>query len=262
LVYRGRPENAPLVVVVNDTMAARYWPNDDALGKRFRMGGPGGTRPMMTIAGIVKTSRHNAIVEEPRAEMYLPQAQRPTTVGISAARTMALALKTDRDPLALSGALRDLVRAVDTNIPVADIQTMEQVTAKALAAPRFAAFLLGVFALLALAAVGTYATLSLLVAERANEIAIRMALGAERRTVIGAVVREGVGFAAGGIVVGLAGAWFAARVLETHLYRVTAVDPLTFATVPAIPIGVALLATWAPAYRAASVNPVTTLRHG
>ncbi len=257
-------ENAPLVVVVNDTMAARYWPNDDALGKRFRMGGPGGTRPMMTIAGIVKTSRHNAILEEPRAEMYLPHAQLPTTVGNSAARTMALALKTDRDPLALSGALRDVVRAVDPNIPLADIQTMEQVTAKALAAPRFAAFLLGVFAALALAlaAVGTYATLSLLVAERANEIGIRMALGAERRTIIGAVVREGVSFAGGGIVVGLAGAWFAARVLETLLYGVSAVDPLTFATVPAILMGVTLLATWAPAYRAASVNPVTTLRVG
>ena len=89
-----------------------------------------------------------------------------------------------------------------------------------------------------------------------------MALGARRRTIIGAVVREGVSFAAGGIVVGLAGAWFAARVLETLLYGVTPVDPLTFATVPAILIGVALLATWAPAYRAASVNPVTTLRHG
>ena len=257
-------DNAPLVVVINDTMAARYWPGVGAVGKRFRMGGPGGTSPMMTIVGIVRTSRHNAVVEDPRAEMYLPHAQLPTTVGISTARRMALVLKTAREPLALAGALRDVVRAVDPNVPIADIQTLEQVTAKALAGPRFAAFLLGVFALLALslAAVGTYATLSLLVAERANEIGIRMALGAERRTIIRSVLREGLSFALGGIAVGLAGAVLAARVLETLLYGVSAFDPLTFAIVPTILIGVALLATWAPAYRAASVNPVKTLRHG
>ncbi len=120
------------------------------------------------------------------------------------------------------------------------------------------------FALLALtlAAVGTYATLSLLVAERSNEIGIRMALGAERRAIIASVVREGLSFAAGGIALGLAGALFTARVLETLLYGVSAFDPLTFAIVPAILGSVALLAAWAPAYRAASVNPVKTLRHG
>jgi predicted permease len=257
-------DNAPLVVVINDTMAARYWPAEDALGKRFRMGGPGGTRPMMTIAGIVRTSRHNAIVEEPRAEMYLPHAQLPASVGLSAARSMTLVLKSDGDPLALTGPLRDVVRAVDPAIPLADIQTMEHVTANALAGPRFAAFLLGVFALLALtlAAVGTYATLSLLVAERGNEIGIRMALGAERRTIVTAVVREAVHAAVVGIALGLAGAVFVVRVLEALLYGVSAVDPLTFASVPAILIGVSVLAAWAPAYRAASVNPVNTLRHG
>jgi predicted permease len=256
-------ENAPLVAVVNDTMAARYWPGEDAVGKRFKMGGADSPRPMMTIVGIVKTSRHNAVVEAPRAEMYLPHAQLPTTTGVSAARTMALVVKTDGDPLARADALRAAVRAVDPNIPVADVQTMENVTATALAAPRFAAFLLGVFAALALtlAALGTYATISLLVAERTSEIGIRMALGAERTTIVTAVLREGLGFAAGGIVVGVAGALLVGRVLETLLYGVTSFDPLTFAVVPALLTGVALLATWAPAYRAASVNPVKTLRH-
>ena len=256
-------DNAPLVVVVNETMAVRYWPGEDAIGKRFRMGGPGGTRPMMTIVGIVGTSRHNAVVEEARAEMYLPHAQLPATVGISAARSMALVVKVERDPLAIVGGVRDVVRRVDPNIPLADVQTMEQVTARALAGPRFAAFLLGVFAALALtlAALGTYATISLLVAERSNEIGIRMALGAERRTIIASVLREGVGFAAGGLIIGLSGSILAARVLETLLYGVTTYDPVTFATVPAILGVVALVATWAPAYRAASVNPVKTLRH-
>jgi putative ABC transport system permease protein len=257
-------EDAPPVVVVNETMAARYWPGSNAVGQRFRMGGPGGTLPMMTIVGIVKTSRHNAVVEDLRAELYVPHAQMPTSVSISAARRMTIVVKAERDPLALAGALREVVRSVDPNVPVADIQTMAQVTAKALAGPRFAAFLLGVFAVLALslAAVGTYASLSLLVAERSGEIGIRMALGAERRVIIASVLREGLSLGAGGIALGLAGALFGARVLETLLYGVSAVDPLTFTLVPTILIAVALLATWLPAYRAASVNPVETLRHG
>jgi putative ABC transport system permease protein len=255
-------ENAPLVVVVNDTMAARYWPGESAIGKRFKMGGRDSTRPLMTIVGIVKTSRHNAVVEEPRAEMYLPHAQLPTTTGVSAARFMTLVLKADRDPLALTGALRDAVRAVDPNVPVADVQTMEQVAATALAGPRFAAFLLGVFAALALtlAAIGTYATIALLVSERASEIGIRMALGAERRTIVASVLREGLAYATGGIVIGVGGALLLTRVLETLLYGVTTFDPVTFGAVPALLVTVALLATWAPAYRAASVNPVKTLR--
>jgi putative ABC transport system permease protein len=141
---------------------------------------------------------------------------------------------------------------------------MEEITATALARPRFATLLLGGFALLALtlAAVGTHATVSLLVSQRAGEIGIRMALGAEKGTILAWVLREGLALAAGGIVVGLAVALFAARVLGSLLYGVSAFDPLTFALVPVILATVALLATWAPAYRAASVNPVQTLRLG
>jgi predicted permease len=257
-------ENAPEVVVINDTMAARYWPGEDALGKRFRMGGTGSTRPLMTIVGVVRTSRHNAVVEEPRAEMYLPHAQLPATVGLGAARSMALVLKTGGDPLALASGLRDAVRAVDPDIPLADVQTMEQVTATALAAPRFAAFLLGVFAALALtlAAVGTYATVSLLVAERSYEIGIRMALGAERLSILSSVLREGAALAAAGIAAGTVGALLLSRTLDTLLYGVETRDPVTFAAVPALLAAVALLATCAPAYRAASVNPVKALRQG
>ena len=257
-------EDAPLVVIVNDTMAARYWPGESAIGKRFKMGGPDNARPMMSIVGVVKTSRHNAIVEEPRAEMYLPHAQLPTTTGVGVARTMALVIKAEGDPLALIAAVRETVRHVDPNVPIADVQTMAQVTATALAGPRFAAFLLGVFAVLALtlAAIGTYATVSLLVAERSSEIGIRMALGAERRTIVSSVLREGFAYAVGGIAVGLGTALMFARVLETLLYGVSAFDTVTFAVVPAMLAFVAMLATLAPAYRAASVNPVKTLRQG
>jgi putative ABC transport system permease protein len=255
-------EDAPLVVVVNDTMAARYWPGDTALGKRFKMGGVDSTRPFMTIVGIVKTSRHNAVAEDARAEMYLPHAQLPTTTGVSAARVMALVVKTEDDPLALAGALRDAVRAVDPNVPVAEIQTMSQVTATALAQPRFAAFLLGVFAVLALtlAAIGTYATISLLVSERAAEIGIRMTLGAGRRTIALGVLREGAVYAGAGLAAGLAGATLFTRVLQSLLYGVTPSDPLTWAAVPVVLATVSLIATVAPAYRAASVNPIDALR--
>ena len=268
-VLRGRwltdadREQAPPVVVINDTMAGRYWPGQDALGKRFQMGGPGATTPMLSIVGIVKTLRHESVVEEPRAEMYLPHAQLPTSVG-SPSRGMALTLKTAGDPLALASVLRDTVRELDRNLPVSDVKTMEEITATALARPRFATILLGGFALLALtlAALGTHATVSLLVSQRSSEIGIRMALGAEKRIIVASVLREGLALAAAGIAVGLAGALFAARVLETLLYGVSAFDPLTFTIVPAILAAVALLATWTPAYRAASVNPVKALRHG
>jgi putative ABC transport system permease protein len=214
--------------------------------------------------GIVGTTRHNTVVEEARAEMYLSHAQLPTTTGVSVSRQMALVLKTDGDPHALAAGLRNVVRAVDPNIPLADVQAMEQVTATALAAPRFAAVLLGLFAALALtlAAIGTYATISLLVAERSGEIGIRMALGAERKTIVTAVLREGLGYAAGGIVFGIIGALIVTRLMESLLYGVTTSDPVTFTAVPLVLALVALFATWAPAYRAASVNPLKTLRQG
>jgi putative ABC transport system permease protein len=254
-------EDAPPVVIINDTMAARYWPGEDAMGKRFRMGGSGSTLPFMTIVGIVRTSRHNAVVEEPRAEMYLPHAQLPISVG-APGRALAVVVKTDADPLALASALRETVRSLDPNLPLAEIQTMEQVTARALAGPRFAAVLLGLFAALALtlAAVGTYATISLLVSQRAYEIGIRMALGAERRTILRWILGEGLTLAGLGVAIGVVGAVFLTRILGTLLYGVGTRDPLTFLLVPALLATVAIVASLNPARRAASVDPVRTLR--
>jgi hypothetical protein len=227
-------EDAPPVVIINDTMAARYWPGEDAIGKRFRMGGPGGTLPFMSIVGIVRTSRHNAVVEEPRAEMYLPHAQLAVTVG-APGRALAVVVKTDADPLTLVGALRETVRSLDPNLPLAEIQSMEHVTDTALSGPRFAALLLGLFAALALtlAAVGTYAAISLLVSQRAHEIGIRMALGAERGAILRWIVGEGLTLAGVGIAIGIVGAVFLTRILATLLYGVGTRDPLTFLLVPA-----------------------------
>jgi ABC-type antimicrobial peptide transport system permease subunit len=217
----------------------------------------------MTIVGIVGTLHHDAVVEEARAEMYLPHAQLASSVG-NPARGMAIVIRTTQDPVGVAVALRETVRALDRNLPISDIQTMETITATALAGPRFAAFLLGIFALLALtlAAVGTYAVISLLVSERSHEIGIRMALGAEPRTIVTSVFREGLSLAGGGIALGIAGALLVSRLLETLLYGVTSLDPFTFVVVPAMLAMVALLASVMPARRAASLDPVTTLRQG
>ena len=254
-------EDTPLVVVINDTMAARYWPGQDALGKRFQMGGTGTTRPPMTIVGIVRTSRHNAVVEEPRAEMYLPHAQLPRSLGGSG-RSLTIVIKTERDPLTAISPLREIVRSMDRNLPLADVRTMDDVTAAALAAPRFAAWLLGLFAVLALtlAAIGTYATVSLLVTERAHEIGIRMALGAERSTILGSVIGEGLALAALGVAIGIIGALLVARALETLLYGVERLDLATFTLVPIVLVVVAVLASLTPALRAASLDPARALR--
>ena len=263
LLTNADHEDALPVVVINATMAARYWSGQDPLGKRFQMGGTGTTLPAMTIVGIVRTSRHNAVVEEPRAEMYLPHAQTPRTAG-GPVRNVAVVVKTKGDPLAMVEPLRQTIRAMDRNLPIAEVQSMDQITATALAGPRFAAFLLGLFAALALtlAAIGTYATISLLVSERAHEIGIRMALGAERRTIVGWVLGEGLTLAGIGIAVGTAGAMLVSRVLRTLLYGVDAADPLTFLTVAIMLALVAVMASFNPARRAASLDPLTTLRRG
>jgi putative ABC transport system permease protein len=257
-----REDSVP-VVVINETMAERYWPGQEAIGRRFRMGGPGSRLPDMTIVGIVRTSRHNAVVEEPRAEMYLPHAQIARSVG-GPARSMAIVVKTQDDPLTRMSAVTEVVRTLDRNLPLADVRSMEQVTADAVAGPRFAALLLGLFAVLALtlAAIGTYATVSLLVSERSVEIGIRMALGAERRAILAWILREGLLLATVGSAFGVAGALALTRAIETLLYGVSRLDPTTFAAVPVVLVVVAVIACWHPARRAASLDPASMLRQG
>ena len=247
--------------VINDTMAARYWPNEDAVGRQFMMGTD--DKPWLTIVGIVGTVRHNAVVEEPRNEMYIAHAQLPAHIG-STPRGMTLVVKTDANPLALTGQVRDAVRSIDRNLPVSDIKTMEQVTATALSQPRFVTFLLALFAgtALTLAAIGIYGTISLLVAERTQEMGIRLALGANRPAILKLVLGQGMVLTAIGLAIGVAGATILMRTLSGLIYGVGTLDPLTFVAVPALLCLVALLACFLPARRAASVDPITTLRQG
>ena len=259
LITDADREDAMPVVIINDTMASRYWPGEDAIGKRFRLGSA--QRPWLTIAGIIPTVRHNEIVEEPRAEMYVPHAQWHLAT-TNAARSMALVLKTASEPLALAGGVKSAVRALDPNLPVSAIQTMDTVMAKALSRPRFTASLLMVFAALALvlAAVGVYGMISLVVSERSREIGIRMALGARSGTILAMVMRRSLTLGVIGIAAGLGASALIAPLLESLLFAVKPLDPLTFAAVPGVLLLVIAAGSFAPARRASRVDPLIALR--
>jgi len=165
-------------------------------------------------------------------------------------------------PIAWAGQVRDAVRAIDRNLPVSDLRSMEDVTASALSQPRFITFLLALFAgtALTLAAIGIYGTISLLVAERTQEMGIRLALGANKPEILKLVMGQGMILTAIGVSIGLAGAAVLTRTLSGLIYGVGTLDPMTFIAVPALLCAVALAACFLPARRAASVDPITTLR--
>lgn len=252
-------ENAPTVAVVNETMATRYWPREDPIGKRFRVNRE--TYPWITIVGVVGQVRHNAITEKPRAEMYVPHAQWGAAGG-DTPRGMTFVIRTAADPLGVLPHVRETVRSVDPNLPLAEVRTLNQVTADALSQARFTALLLSLFAGLALtlATIGIYGVMSLLVARRRREIGIRMALGARSGSVLGMVVARGMTLVAVGVAIGLVAAAGLTRVVVSLLYGVTPLDPMTFTAVPAILASAAILACLIPAGRAARLNPVITLR--
>lgn len=247
------------VAVVNETMARRYWPGEEALGKRFHLGTA--DQPWVTIVGIAPGVRHNAVVEEPRAEMYLPHSQFALQAG-GTTRGMTLVLKTAGPPLSVVPALRELVASMNPNLPLSEVRTLEEVTDQALAEPRFSAFLFGIFGALALllAAVGLYGVLAYFVARRTREIGIRMAVGADRLSVSRLVLAEGLLVAGSGIAAGVVASLAATRLLTGQLYGVKPADPATFTAVTLLLLAVAALASYLPARRAAAVSPVRALR--
>jgi ABC-type antimicrobial peptide transport system permease subunit len=195
--------------------------------------------------------------------MFIPHSQWARATAMDYAPLgMTVVLKTAGDPLAQVAAVRAQVRALDPSLPISEIRTMSEVTARALAQPRFVALMLGAFALLAstLAAVGMYGVIAFLVARRSREIGIRMALGATQQAVLRQVLREGVALAGLGASVGVIGALWLTRFLTAQLYGVQRLDPLTFAVVPLLLLFVGLGATWLPARRAAAVSPLAAFQ--
>jgi putative ABC transport system permease protein len=265
-VVRGRPITADdrsetmLVGLINEEMARLYWHGRDPVGGRFKIGG-GADRPWVTVVGIVGNVRHNGITETIKEKFYVPHTQWHKSLG-NAIRSMTLVVKTQGDPRALAGAVRQAIRTLDPNLPVADVRTMDDVVAATLSAPRFTGMLLGVFAALALAlsAIGIYGVLSYVVSRRTREIGIRLAIGAGRGQVLRLVLGSGVGLSLVGIVIGLAAAASLSRLMGTLLHDVEPGDPATFAAVAATLTAVAIAASLVPAWRATRVDPVRALK--
>lgn len=251
------------VAVVNQTMARTYWRDPAAaIGGRIRLGSAAG-RPWATVVGIVADERHAGVTSTIREKFFIPHIQWPVaTNGGDAIRSVFVVARTSGDPLSVAGAIRNEVRAMDAGVPVSHVRTMNDVVAAALATPRLTGFLLGAFAALALslAAVGIYGVLAYLVSHRTQEIGVRLAIGAEPSRVLGMVLRYGLSLAAIGIGIGLAGAFALSRSIEGLLYGVRPNDPVTFVTVPALLLFVALLASFLPAWRATKVPPTIALR--
>jgi putative ABC transport system permease protein len=253
----GDDEAAPRVIVINQTMANRYWPNDDPIGKRMAIGDSSKDTSWRTIVGIVGDVRHASLTEEPVPFAFIDYRQ-----DLESWPRMGFVLKTKPDAATLIAAVRGSLVSIDSQQPVYAIEPMEKLLEEAVAPRRFVMSLIAGLALVALllAMVGIYSVISFSVSERTREIGIRMALGAKRRDVLGMVLRQGMAISALGIVAGLAIAFGLMRLLRTLLFEVSATDPTTFGLVAALVMFVALLACYLPARRATTVDPLVALK--
>jgi putative ABC transport system permease protein len=247
-------ERTTNVILINETMARRYFPSEDPIGRRLSFA-YGDEPAMREIVGIVGDVKHRGLTEDSGAEVYVPYAQIPHA-------SMSIVARTAGNPLSIVAAVRSEAFAIDSNQPVASIRTMEQYLADSVASQRFSTTLLGLFAALALAlaVVGIYGVMSYLVTQRTHEIGIRLALGARPRDVLLMVVRQGMTLTATGLLIGLALALAATRLLANLLHGVSTTDPATFAGVSLVLLGAALLACYFPARRATKVDPMVALR--
>jgi predicted permease len=249
------------VTVINETMARTYWKNpQDAVGGRIRVGSM--KNPWVVVIGMIADERHNGVTGIVKEKFYVPHSQWHLATGGNLIRGGFLVVRTAGDPMSLAGSVRSEVRALDPNIPVANIRPMAEVVAASLATPRLTGFLMGTFAAVALmlAAVGIYGVLSYLVARRTHEIGIRLAVGADRSQVLLLVLKQGLTLAGTGIAAGVIAAFLLTRLMQSLLYQVQASDPMTFVVVTAALVVVALLASALPAYRATRVSPLIALR--
>jgi predicted permease len=245
-----------MVALINKTMAQELWANTDPVGKRIKF--PGSERnpqPWRTIVGVVEDVSQYGLDKKPPKQIYLPFEQFPTMFN-------SLVVKTEADPKAIIGAVRNEILAVDKDQAAFNIKTMDELMANTIALRRFFMSLLVIFALLALvlASIGIYGVVSYAVSQRTHEIGIRMALGARPLDVLQMVISNGMSTALVGIAVGLAGAFVLTRWLESLLFGVSTTDPVTFVAVPLLLVGVALVACLVPARRATKVDPMIALR--
>jgi predicted permease len=264
-IVRGRgfePANgagsAP-VTVVSESLAREFWPGEEALGKRIRLSGP--DLPWITVVGIARDVRPEALSEPPRPTYYVPTSQFASMAGF-ADPGMTLVLRTAGDPVALTNAARLVIRELDPDLALDNVQTLASVVTSSVARPRFAASVLGAFGVsaLVLAVVGVYGVLSYAMTRRRRELAVRMALGASPGQVSRLVIGSGLRLAAVGVALGMVAAVAGGRVLTALLYEVSPTDPATLVTVGATLLLAAAAASWLPARRATTVSAAEVLR--
>jgi putative ABC transport system permease protein len=252
----------PREILVSRGLAEHFWPGRSALGKRLVNGPPGGKNPWYTIIGVVGDVHDLGLEEKPTETVFFPMVR----YGDGAAwapTSFHLVLKGRIDPDALAAPVRGVVHALDPNLPVSEVRTLPEVVKRSMARTSFTMLLLVIAAAVALllGAVGIYGVISYVVSQRTQEIGVRMALGAGRDDISTMVLREGLGITLLGIAIGLAGALALTRLMLALLYGVSPTDPGTLATVPVLLAAVALLASWVPARRAASVEPLEAIRY-
>ena len=248
-------DDGPRVLAINETFANRYWPNQDPVGRRMVFGTPGERNPWMTIVGVVGDMRRRGLHQGARLETFFSSTQ-------NAGRNMQLLVASDGNPVALSPSVRAAIRALDPSSPLTALSTVEAQIGESLAIRRFQAWLLALFSMLAviLSAVGIFGLMAQVVVRRTPEIGVRLALGASPWNVLSLVVRQSVGLAAAGTMLGIAGALALARGLQSLLFGVGAADPLSYAGAALVMAVSVVLACALPAWRASRVDPTVALR--
>jgi putative ABC transport system permease protein len=256
---------APGVVVINEYLARRYWPGEDPIGKRITFDDPTKNPSWLTVVGVAKNTARASWVSPPEEEVFLPYQQNRSYLENPSPpfAYLTLVVRTSGDPTDLAPAIRGAIHSLDRNIPLSEIQSMDQVVAEATSQSRFYLVLLAAFATVALllAGVGIYGVMSYSVSRRTHEIGVRMALGAQGRDVLKLVVFQGIIQALAGVAVGLAGALALSHLMAGLLYGTRSNDPATFAAVVVVLSGVAVAASYVPARRATRVDPIVALRY-
>ena len=246
-------DKAPQVTVVNEAFARAYWPNENPLGKRFKRNRA--EAPWITVVGVIANARTQSLAQDGVPQIYLDLYQ-------TGGKRLAIFLRGEL-AAAIPAQVREQVQSVDPTLPVSGGQTLKETVSASLAERRFSMEMIALFALTALllAGLGIYGVISYMVSERTHEIGIRIALGAERRSILQMVLRQGLGLAVAGAAIGLIGALIVSQLMAGLLYGVGPTDPMTFAGVTGLLLGVAVLACYLPARRALRVDPLVALRH-
>ncbi|HUF34462.1 MAG TPA: ABC transporter permease [Gemmatimonadales bacterium] len=253
-------DGAPRVAVIDEEFVRRYWPGENPIGKRFAFGPPpdatdSAARAWIEVVGVVGHTKHEGLDAEDRLQMYLPYGQVPQ-------RAMAVAVRTAGDPERSLNQLREAVRAVDPDLPISNVRTMDELVEQSVGQRRLSMMLLSLFSGIALllASIGIYGVMSYSVSQRSRELGVRIALGAGRTDVLRLVLRQGMSLALAGIAIGVGAALVLTRVIVSQLFGVRATDPLTFLAVALLLGATALAANLVPAVRAMRVDPAVVLR--